>query len=173
MNTFAWKTTAMLAILICNMTTISCAAVAVTPQVPPAPLAQPTQPETIPFEIVAQGAPFVSKGETLSTRAIRGDDPNKSVPTDLPEEGKSALQNVLVTSDASLYVVINGGRQASGGYSVRINSVTTRGNQLVVNYTVQGPKPGEGAATVLTYPFVIARVKNISVPASAVVFEKQ
>lgn len=173
MNTFAWKTTTMLAISICGMMMIGCAAATVAPSAPNAPLAQPTQAETITFEIIAQGAPFVSKGEAPSTRALRGDDPNKSVPTDLPEEAKSALQNALAASDATLYLIINGGRQPSGGYSVRINSIAQRGNQLVVNYTVQGPKPGEGAAAVLTYPFVIARVKNVSVPASAVVFEKQ
>ncbi len=171
MNMFALNKTAMLAILICCEAITGCATAT---QPASAPLAtQPAQAGNIPFEIVAQGAPFVGNGETPSTRAIRGDDPAKSVPSDLPEDGKLPLQTALATSDSSLYIVVNGGRQPSGGYSVRINSVTMRGNQLVVNYTVEGPKPGQGAATVLTYPFVIVRVKNASVPASAVVFEKQ
>lgn len=175
MNTFVRKTTALLAILICCIAVTGCATATATSQ-PAAPALLPTQPAqagTIAFEIVAQGAPFVSTGETLSMRAIRGDDPNKSVPNDLPEEGKAALQSAFAASDSSLYIIINGGRQPSGGYSVHINSITINGSRLVVNYVVQGPKPGEGAATVLTYPFVIARVKNVSVPASAVVFEKQ
>ncbi|MBI5033615.1 MAG: protease complex subunit PrcB family protein [Chloroflexi bacterium] len=171
---FTLNKMSLLAILFGGMMATGCAtATAATPPAPPALATQPAQSGSIPFEVVAQGAPFVSNSETLSMRAIRGDDPNKSVPNDLPEEAKIALRNAFATPDPSLYIVINGGGQPSGGYSVRINSMTMNGSRLVVNYTVQGPKPGEGAATVLTYPFVIARVKNTSVPASAVVFEKQ
>ncbi len=170
---FALNKTAMLAILICSATITGCAAATTMPPAPTLPVTQPTPAATISFEIVAQGAPFVSKGEAPSTHAIRGDDPNKSVPNNLPDDAKAALQNAISTPDSSLYLIINGGRQPSGGYSVRINSITMRDNQLVVNYAVAGPKPGEGAATVLTYPFAIVRVKNVSTPASAVVFEKQ
>jgi hypothetical protein len=161
----------MLAILIGCIGMTGCATATLPAQTPLA--TQPGQSGNIPFEIVAQGAPANGNGETLSTRAIRGDDSNKSVPSDLPEEGKTALQNTFAIPDSSLYIIINGGRQPSAGYSVRINSITMRGNQLVVNYTLDGPKPGQVAATVLTYPFIIARVRNVSMPVNAVVFEKQ
>jgi hypothetical protein len=172
MNTFALNKTIIRLSLLCGVVIVGCATA--TPTVPATPLpTQPTQSGNIPFEIVAEGAPFVGNGQAPSAYAIRGDDPNRNVPNDLPDDGKLALKNSLSTSDASLYLVIYGGRQPSGGYAVRINSVTMRGNQLVVNYTLDKPKPGQGAATVLTHPYAIARVRNVSLPANAVVFEQQ
>jgi hypothetical protein len=171
MNAFALSKTIIRLSLLCWVVIVGCATA--TPGIP-APLpTQPAQSGNVPFEMVAEGAPFVGTGQALFAIAMRGDDPNRNVPNDLPDDGKIALKNSLSTSDASLYLVIYGGRQPSSGYAIRINSVTMRGNQLVVNYTLDKPKPGQGAATVMTHPFAIARVRNVALPADAVVFEQQ
>ncbi len=125
----------------------------------------------IAYEIVAQGDAFVGSGTAPITLALRGDDRSASVPSSLPDEAKTALQKELARGEAALYIVIYGGLQPSNGYAVKIESIAQRGDQLVVKYAVEGPKRGQGAADVITHPYVIARVSNTSKRPSDVVFE--
>jgi hypothetical protein len=69
--------------------------------------------------------------------------------------------------------VIYGGRQPSGGYAVKIASVTEENGKLMVFYRVEGPPPGQGAADVITYPYAIARVSNVAIDPVDVTFVEQ
>jgi hypothetical protein len=131
--------------------------------------------ETVPFEVLAQGEPLVGQGRQPITLALRGDDPDRVVPDDLPDEAKEALQRALARPDSALYLVVYAGVQPSSGYRVHIDSITTRveagREELVVTYSLEEPGPDQGAATVLTYPFIIARVRGSDVGAEDVLFE--
>lgn len=130
---------------------------------------------TVPFEVLAEGEPFVGQGRQPITLALRGDDPDRAVPDDLPDEAREALQRALARPDAALYLVVYAGVKPSSGYRVHIDSITTRDEagreKLVVNYSLEEPRPDQGGATVLTYPFVIARVPGIDVGTEDVLFE--
>lgn len=146
----------------------------------PSPVASPTAPaviRTVPFEVITEGAPFVGKGHAPILLAIRGDDPKRVVPDDLPQMAKEALQKALAQPAPDLYIVVYAGVRSSSGYQMRINSITIRREAardwLVVNYSEVKPPVGQGGATVLTHPFVIMRVSNSNVRASDVVFESQ
>lgn len=151
-----------------------------TPTATPSLIASPTIPAVsrpVPFEVIAEGAPFVGKGRAPILLAIRGDDPKRAVPDDLPQTAKDALQKVLAQPTPDLYIVVYTGIRSSSGYQIRVNSLTVRREAerdwLVVNYSEVKPSVGQGGATVLTHPFVIVRVSNTNIRASDVVFESQ
>ena len=126
----------------------------------------------VPFVIVAEGEMGGGKGRVPIMLAIRGDDPNRTVPDGLPDKAKTALQEILAKSDPSLYAIIYVGLQDGTGHRLRINSIRVRrglwGEELVVQYSMDRPSP----ETVMTHPFVIARV-DTNMRATDVVFERQ
>jgi hypothetical protein len=151
-----------------------------TPTATPSAIASPTIStvlRTMPFEVIAEGAPFVGKGRAPILLAIRGDDPKRVVPDELPQTAKEALQKVLAQPTPDLYIVVYTGIRSSSGYQIRVNSITVRRETerdwLVVNYSEVKPSVGQGGATVLTHPFVIVRVRNTHIRASDVMFESQ
>lgn len=151
-----------------------------TPTATPAPVGSPTistVSRTVPFEVIAEGAPFVGKGRAPILLAIRGDDPKRTVPDDLPQMAKETLQKALAQPTPDLYIVVYTGIRSSSGYQIRVNSLTVRREAgrdwLVVNYSEVKPSVGQGGATVLTHPFIIVRVSNTNIRASDVVFEGQ
>jgi hypothetical protein len=132
----------------------------------------------VPFEIVAEGAPFVGDdtGRPIML-AIEGSDPDPEIPKGLPDEAQETLRTALAKSDSGLYIVVYTGVRPSSGYAVHIDSIALRRvagrDQLAVNFREEEPSPGVGAATVLTHPYVIARVIDSPVGAADVVFERQ
>lgn len=145
----------------------------------PSPIASPTASvvlRNVPFEIVAEGAPFVGKGRTPILLAIRGNDPKRAVPDSLPDQAKETLQRIFATPTPDLYIVIYTGL-GGHGFRVRINSIIVRQDSgiehLVINYSVDKPLPSTPQPDVITHPFAIVRVSNTNVRASDVVFERQ
>ncbi len=132
----------------------------------------------IPFEIVAQGSAFVGEGKASVTQALRGDTQlQRAMSANLPDEAQAALKAAFTHPDPVLYIVIYAGQQPSTGYTVRILSITPYNeagvDKLAVNYTLDKPSPSQGGATVMTHPYVIARVANTNVRSSDVMFVEQ
>ena len=131
--------------------------------------------ESVPFTIVAEGQPpgIGNNGPVLA--AVRGDDPKRAVPDGLPDAAQKALKEIFSKSDPALYIVVFDGQAGSTGVRVKIDSVVrhrdTSVERLVIKYHVDAPGQGQGASTAYTYPFVIARVADVTVPAAAVVFD--
>ena len=115
---------------------------------------------------------MVGKDSGPVTLALRGDAPLRAVPEALPDEARAALEEILSQADASLYLVIYGGVQPSSGYKVSIESITRNEGQLTVAYSVIGPGPNEGAATVMTYPYIIVRLADTTTDPDKVIFEQ-
>jgi hypothetical protein len=129
--------------------------------------------DTVPYEIVAAGDPAVGSGQNTATAAWR---PGETTPEALavfPDEAHAALASLRTPAGSDLYLAIYGGVQPSSGYEVKISAVTQQDNRLQVTYQVAGPPPGQGAATVLTHPYVIARVADTTTAPTAVVFVEQ
>ncbi len=73
-----------------------------------------------------------------------------------------------------MYVVVYAGKQPSGGFSVTIDSIAASqagDDSLVVTYSLISPDPRLGGTTVLTYPYVVARVRDSNVAADDVQFK--
>lgn len=140
----------------------------------PTPGSSPTiVGETVTYSIVAEGTPMT--GEEEIPLAVAWRDFNE-MPTELegfPEEAREAIGQLEVVDDDDLYLAIYAGIQPSSRYAVKILSVTEYEGRLTVLYQVEGPPPGEGAATVMTYPFIIARVKTPIIQPSNVIFAEQ
>ena len=54
------------------------------------------------------------------------------------------------------------GRRSSGGYAVRVDAVTRRGESAVVRYTVTSPGPGCMSTQALTSPVEVVRTTRLS-----------
>ncbi len=130
-------------------------------------------PKQVPFEIVAQDAPFVGPETGPIALAIRGSDTEDAHMKGLPEEAAAALHSALAESDSALYIVIYAGIRPSSGYAVRVDSIVRQVDggkeRLVVNYSLDEPDPDKGAATVLTHPYVIVRVSDVQVDTAEVI----
>lgn len=127
----------------------------------------------VPFEIVAQEAALVGQGTDPITLALRGDDPNPAIPDLLPDAAREALQNALARSEPALFIVVYAGVQPSSGYQANIEAIKADGEKLVVEYSLQSPRPDQGGANVRTHPFVIARVDNTRAQPGDVVFNRR
>jgi hypothetical protein len=132
------------------------------------------RPKAVAFEILAQEDALVGADQRPVTLALRGNTSAQSIPGGLPQGARTALRRALAQPDSDLYLVIYGGVQPSAGYRVRIEAITRQlvgsREQLVVDYCVEGPGPGQGAAAVLTYPYLVARVPGAEVAPQNVVF---
>jgi hypothetical protein len=135
------------------------------------------RPEAVAFEILAQEDVLVGDDQRPVTLALRGDASAQSIPGGLPQGARAALRRALAQPDSDLYLVIYGGVQPSAGYRVRIDAITRQvagsRKQLIVDYCVEGPGPGQGAAAVLTYPYLVARVPGAEVAPQNVVFRRR
>lgn len=63
-----------------------------------------------------------------------------------------------------LYIAVGYGEKPSGGYSIRIVSIQEEEDRIKVITELISPKPDEVVVTVLTYPFVIIKTKDMGVP---------
>jgi hypothetical protein len=124
--------------------------------------------------MVAQGDAMVGERVPPFTVALRATDQLPILLDELPSEARTAFKQAMANPEQSdLYLVIYGGRQPSGGYAVKIASVTEENGKLMVFYRVEGPPPGQGAADVITYPYAIARVSNVAIDPVDVTFVEQ
>lgn len=150
------------------------------PGTPPTPVPPTSAPPTVAptpvaFELVAKGEPFLAPDDAAPVLAALR--PGGAVPAALPDDARGQLTRLLAVQDDSLYLVVYLGRQPSSGYGVRILFVT-RGSEsgaprLVVTYVLDKPDPTKGAATVITHPYAIARVREAGVEPAAVAFQMQ
>jgi hypothetical protein len=129
--------------------------------------------DTVSYEIFAEGDPMAGTGQKSAAVAWRS---GSDAPADLagfPEEALAVLAQMRPQQKSDLYVAIYGGPQPSSRYAVKIISMTEADGKLRVLYQIEGPPPGEGAATVMTHPYVIARVAETALQPADVVFVEQ
>jgi hypothetical protein len=132
-------------------------------------------PQAQKFIVVASGDPMEGPAQgqvfTIALRSAAGGQP---VPIIGPEEATKVLDMVNADPGLGLFFYIYGGEQPSAGYSVQIRSIVYsygdgRG-KYTVRWTLKGPVAGDGAAAVLTHPYILARITNKSVPVANVEF---
>lgn len=127
------------------------------------------------YEIVAQGVAYSGGSDEPITLAVSGQQAMAGVADGLPPVVSEALRAAATEPPSALYLVVYAGMKLSGGYAVTIDSLrladsATASPSLVVSYRESGP--GGAVATVLSYPYVIARVTSPLVAPDAVQFEQ-
>jgi len=132
------------------------------------------EPGSLAFDVIDFGAP-VNGGADPITLAVRSDQNRDPAVELLPDEAQKSLEQALTMNRGALYLVLYAGEMPSGGFSVQIQSITEQlengANVLLVRYYVQPPDPQSGAATVLTYPYLIVSLAS-ELPAQSVRFEQ-
>ncbi|WP_347550862.1 protease complex subunit PrcB family protein [Pseudalkalibacillus hwajinpoensis] len=63
-----------------------------------------------------------------------------------------------VPSGDDLYIIITRGEMPTGGYSVAIDTIVKKGNQLVVSFYNTDPKKDDMVTQAITKPITIARI---------------
>lgn len=58
------------------------------------------------------------------------------------------------------YIIVSGGEQPNGGYSVNVDEVVETDAGIFVDAKVQGPEPGMMHAQVISYPVQVIKVKT-------------
>jgi hypothetical protein len=132
---------------------------------------QPTLlPGSLPFTLIQAGAPTDGDPQPLFV-ALRGEGTGQQTPPGLPTEARQALEAALAERQAGLILVLYAGEMPSGGFSLQIEALAAGPETLTVTYALRPPDPQAGATTVLTYPYLIARVDSAVAP-EGVQFEK-
>jgi hypothetical protein len=131
-------------------------------------------PDSLPYTVIQAGAPTNGGLQPLFV-ALRGDLTGQSAPPGLPSEARQALDAALTEKEAGLILVLYAGEMPSGGFSIQLEDISARqenGQEVLdVSYSIQPPDPQSGAAAVLTYPYLIARLDKTLAP-EQVRFEK-
>ncbi len=127
----------------------------------------------VSYEIVASGDPAVGAGRTSVTSAWRSGSATPAALAAFPDEAQTTLQQLPAQSGSDLYLAIYGGVQPSSGYEVKIVSIDKHDGGLQVTYQVAGPPPGQGAASVMTHPYVIVRLADTTTQPADVSFVEQ
>jgi len=60
----------------------------------------------------------------------------------------------------SNFVILNLGEQTSGGHSIDVKSVTETADKIIITVEEKGPKEGEMATSVITYPYTIVKINS-------------
>lgn len=60
----------------------------------------------------------------------------------------------------SNFIILNAGEQSSGGHSITVDKVEETPDKIIVTVRKEGPKPGEMALTVISYPYTIVRINS-------------
>ncbi|MCC7128901.1 MAG: hypothetical protein B6D39_07245 [Anaerolineae bacterium UTCFX2] len=134
----------------------------------------PPEPGSLTFEVIDFGAPTAGSAAPLAL-AVRSDQSRNPALQSLPDAAQKSLEQALEADPGALFLILAAGEMPSSGFSVQIRSITEQtengGNVLLVRYEVQPPDPQFGAATVLTYPYLIVSLRS-ELPAQSVSFEQ-
>lgn len=138
------------------------------------PSRNPPAPGSLPFKVIDSGAP-TDGGAAPFALAMRSDQGQDATLRSLPEDARHELEMALAADQASLYLILYAGEMPSSGFSVQIRSIALEqegGKKvLLVRYYVQPPDPQSGAATVLSYPYLIVSLSS-DLASSSVRFEQ-
>ncbi len=146
----------------------SACSAAAGPAVPANTPARAAADAEVKYAVVAQGDPMIGGSVDSMTLAVRGDAPEAATMTALPPDAQAQLQAELARDPSALLLVIYGGRQPGNGYAIKIESIGLQNGRLQVTYKITAPEGG--AAAVLTYPYLIVKLRQPEIPANQVEF---
>ena len=76
------------------------------------------------------------------------------------EEKKETDFKLTCISDGWLYIARGYGKQNTGGYSIAVKEVSVSYNAVYFDSELIGPKQGEAANKLATYPYVVVKIED-------------
>ena len=76
------------------------------------------------------------------------------------EEKKETDFKLTCISDGWLYIARGYGKQKTGGYSIAVKEVSVSDNAVYFDSELIGPKQGEAANKLATYPYVVVKIED-------------
>lgn len=76
------------------------------------------------------------------------------------EEKKETDFKLTCISDGWLYIARGYGKQNTGGYSIAVKEVSVSDNAVYFDSELIGPKQGEAANKLATYPYVVVKIED-------------
>lgn len=76
------------------------------------------------------------------------------------EEKKETDFKLTCISDGWLYIARGYGKQNTGGYSIAVKEVWVSDNAVYFDSELIGPKQGEAANKLATYPYVVVKIED-------------
>jgi hypothetical protein len=64
----------------------------------------------------------------------------------------SSISAAYVKNDGSLTITLNWGKKPTGGYIIRISSISIRDNTIEIDYFTKSPGPRDMVTHAITYP---------------------
>lgn len=80
---------------------------------------------------------------------------------DIINERQKSEFMTTYTDGKDLYIIIGYGKQATGGYSIRVDELYETKNNIYIGTTFMGPDKNETVTQVETYPTIVVRLKYI------------
>ena len=100
-----------------------------------------------------------SKAESEDFTVVCYDDIPKDFLREI-EEKKETDFKLTCISDGWLYIARGYGKQNTGGYSIAVKEVSVSDNAVYFDSELIGPKQGEAANKLATYPYVVVKIED-------------
>lgn len=104
----------------------------------------------------------------VSTKSGRSYDftvvPGKDVPAELVtqiEKHKVNPFSLSMTDQGYLYIAVGYGEQETGGYSIRVEYLKERGEDLAIGTSLVGSKEGQVVKGKKSYPYIVVKTEEI------------
>ena len=84
----------------------------------------------------------------------------KLTPADFTVVCYDDIPKLTCISDGWLYIARGYGKQNTGGYSIAVKEVSVSDNAVYFDSELIGPKQGEAANKLATYPYVVVKIED-------------
>ena len=108
----------------------------------------------IPKEEEKKELPFIILSEEVIPEEVKK----------LIEEKKEAEMKLTYVDEKYRYIVVGYGKQKTGGYSIYIDDLYATDNAVYLDTTLLGPKNKELKENAPSYPVIVLRVMEMSLP---------
>ncbi|MFC7441317.1 protease complex subunit PrcB family protein [Laceyella putida] len=99
----------------------------------------------------------MNKEESLSFKQV---EPNQIPQTVRRETDQWTSPQATAKFVSDTYIIVGIGERPTGGYEVRVTSVTKQGPRLIVHAKVIPPKEGMMVTQVISYPYAVIQLKE-------------
>lgn len=106
--------------------------------------------------------------QTVSTKQGKSYDYTVVSREDIPEELKEQIEThkmnpfqLSMTDGEYLYIIVGYGEQKTGGYSIQVEGLYEKGEDLCFSTSLIGPEEGKIVAGKKSYPYIVVKTEII------------
>src|SRR5262249_42999104 len=123
---------------------------------------QDEKPAGRELKVIAQGNARIGAGSSVirSAKELAAAEGGKGDPAAAVARLAKLLKLEAIDWENQMIIVISGGVQRSGGYSVELKKLAAADKTLTVHWTLNRPKPGQPVTLALTHPMLTVLVER-------------